>query len=217
MLNIADFVLFGIVALFAVIGSTRGLAKSLFGLGSIILSLVLAFFLYPIVSDVLTQSPAGEFVTEKVEQIFGQNDSISEVQKEDGTEKNNINLPNMIQDAAQEAGKQVQKSVSAGVSAAALNIISMLIVFLLVRLLLWILSKALDVATKLPVIHGCNKLFGGIFGAVSSLLVVYLLLGLLAFTTLLNTTEDLGRTVQSSLLVSQMYENNILLYFLHIQ
>lgn len=214
MLNIADFVLIGFIIIFVFAGSARGLAKSLFGLGSIILSLVLALTLYPIVSDILIQSPMGALVTENIEKIFEENNTNDSL--ENLTQEEMDGLPNIIQNATLAAGEKIEKSVSASVSAAALNIISMLIVFLLVRLILWIVSYILNIATKLPVIHGCNKILGGLLGAVSSLLIVYLLLGFLTFTTLLNTTEDFGRTVQSSLLVSQMYENNILLYFLHI-
>lgn len=213
MLNIADFVFIGLVVLLAIIGSARGLARSLFGLGSIVLSLVLAFTLYPVVSDFMSQSSIGNTVTEKVEMMFGQ--TKNEGESENAAKEKIEAFPNAIQDAAQAAGEQLQKSVSESVSSAAMNIISMLLVFIIVRFLLWGISKVLDIATKLPVIHSCNKIFGAAFGALSGVLLVYLLLGLLTFTTLLNTTENFGRTVQSSLLVSQMYENNILLYFLH--
>lgn len=216
MLNIADFIFMGFVALMAVIGSSRGLVRSLLGLGSIVLSLFLAFTLYPMVSDTLARSTVGTVVTEKVEAMFGQNPQGTEqIQELDPATNEKIeSIPAVLQETAQNAGTQIKKSVAEQVCSAAMNLISMLLVFLLVRLLIWLISKTLDLVTKLPVIHGCNKILGGLFGVISSVLIVYLLLGLLTFTSLLNTTGDFGRTVQNSLLVSQMYENNILLYFL---
>ncbi len=213
MLNIADVVLIVFIALCIAVGIARGLVKSLFGLGSIVFSLVLALTLYPIVSGLLAQSPVGGFVAEQVEKIFGQEESASDnMTNASDTEEQEENqfLPDIIQSSVDGVTKQASMTVSE----IALNIISMLIVFLLVRIILWVVAKLLDVATKLPVIHGCNKVLGGLFGAISGMLIVYVVLGLLAFTTLLNTTTDFGRTVQNSLFLSEMYENNILLYFL---
>lgn len=219
MFNIADFILIGVIALFILAGAARGLVKSLFGLGSIILSLVLAFALYPVVSEYLQQSPVGDFVTESVEKMLGERESVinegasAENDPEAGVAEEG-GLPEIVQGALENTGEAVKETASAGIAAAALNIISLLTVFIIVRLVLWIAAALLDIVTKLPVIHGCNKLLGAVMGGVSGLLIVYLLLGLLTFTNLLNTTTDFGRTVQSSLLLSQMYENNIILYFL---
>ena len=219
MFNIADFILIGVIALFILAGAARGLVKSLFGLGSIILSLVLAFALYPVVTGYLQQSPVGDFVTESVEKMLGERESVinegasAENDPEAGSAEEG-GLPEIVQDTLENTGEAVKETASAGIAAAALNIISLLAVFIIVRLVLWIAATLLDIVTKLPVIHGCNKLLGAVMGGVSGLLIVYLLLGLLTFTNLLNTTTDFGRTVQSSLLLSQMYENNIILYFL---
>ncbi len=211
MLNIADIVLIAIIAVFVIIGSVRGLVKTLFGLGSIVLSIILSLTLYPIVSDVLAESQVGAVVQESVSNLLGQNEQTTL------TTENESALPELVQNTIDNATQQTTQALSATVTDAALNIISMLVVFVLVKFLLWILAKILDLATKLPVIHSCNKLLGGVLGCISGVLVVYLLLGFLTFTTLLNTTSDFGRTVQNSLILSQMYENNILLYFLHIK
>lgn len=210
MLNLADFIFMAFVLLMTIIGVARGLVKSLFGFGSILLSLILAMTLYPWVSDVLTKSPVGVIVSEKTEAAFG----AKKTEEANLSEENTNMLPEAVRKTVQNTGEQLQKSIAEQVASLAIRLISMLLVFLLVRLLLWILSRTLNLITKLPVIHACNKLFGGAFGLLSSVLIVYLLLGLLTFTSLLNTTSDFGRTVQNSMLVSKMYENNILLYFL---
>lgn len=215
MLNIADFVLIAIIAVFVIVGSSRGLVKTLFGLGSIVLSIILALTLYPMVSDILAESPVGVIVQESVSNLLGQAEH-GGVQPQTTAEPESV-LPDIVQNTLTDAAQQTTQALTTVVTDAALNIISMLIVFILVKILLWILAKILDLATKLPVIHGCNKLLGGVLGCVSGILVVYLLLGLLTFTTLLNTTSDFGRTVQNSLILSQMYENNILLYFLQLK
>lgn len=211
MLNVADIVLVAIIAVFVIVGSVRGLVKTLFGLGSIVLSIILSLTLYPMVSDALAVSKVGAVVQESVSNLLGQNEQPTV------TIENESVLPEFVQNSIDNAAQQTAQALSATVTDAALNIISMLIVFVIVKILLWILAKILDLATKLPVIHSCNKLLGGVLGCVSGVLIVYLLLGLLTFTTLLNTTSDFGRAVQNSLILSRMYENNILLYFLHIK
>ena len=210
MLNVADIVLIAIITVFVIVGSVRGLVKTLFGLGSIVLSIILSLTLYPMVSDALAESKVGAIVQESVSNLLGQNEQTAIVTESESA------LPEFVQNTIDNAAQQTAQALSETVTDAALNIISMLVVFVLVKILLWIIAKILDLATKLPVIHGCNKLLGGVLGCVSGVLIVYLLLGFLTFTTLLNTTSDFGRTVQNSLILSQMYENNILLYFLHI-
>ena len=212
---LADIVAAVIVLVFVLIGVHNGLVKSVLGLSSIVISLILALVLYPVVSDFLSKSVIGTYVTENVQNVIG-----GEVTEPDTAEKKdqNLNLPDSIMQTVNDSVSQVTNSVtnaiSGSVASLAINLISILAVFLIVRLLVWLLASVLDVVTKLPVIHTCNKLLGGALGGLSGIIVVYLLLALLTFSTALNAANPLVGPVQDSVVVSQMYNNNFLLHFL---
>ena len=199
MFNLADIVLIAIIVLFVVLGIRKGFVKTVFGLCSIVISIALALSLHPIVSNVLEQSPVNDFVQEQVLGMLPE-----------GEVTESLALPGFLQDTVSEAEAKTKDAIAGGIAGVALKIISMILVFILVQMILWILSLTLNLITKLPVIHGFNKLLGGVSGAVSGILVVYLVLGLLTFTTALDKTTAISEMVEDSLVASTMYENNLL-------
>ncbi|MBQ3226215.1 MAG: CvpA family protein [Clostridia bacterium] len=199
MFNLADIILIAVIVLFVWLGIRKGFVKTVFGLCSIVISIALALSLHPMVSDMLEQSPVNGFVHEQVLGMLPE-----------GEVTENLALPGFLQDSVSEAEAQTKDAIASGIASVALKIISMILVFILVQLILWILSLTLNLITKLPVIHGFNKLLGGVVGAVSGILVVYLVLGLLTFTTALNKTTAVSEVVEDSLVASSMYENNLL-------
>ncbi len=199
MFNLADMILIALIILFVWLGIRKGFVKTVFGLCSIVISIALALSLHPMVSEQLEVSPAKDFVHEQVLGMLP-----------DGEMTDSLALPDFLQDSVSEAEANTKDAIAGGIAGMALKIISIILVFLLVQLILWILSLALKLITRLPVIHGFDKLLGGIVGAVSGILVIYLVLGLLTFTTALNKTIAISKVVEDSLIASSMYENNVL-------
>ena len=86
----------------------------------------------------------------------------------------------------------------------------LLVVFLIVKLILWVLMMILDVITRLPVIKSLNNLMGGIWGAASGVITVYLLLALLTFVTAVNSENAVVKNVLESEIASKMYNENFI-------
>lgn len=215
MLNLADIIAAAVVLALIVWGTKKGLIRSVFGLGSLVLSLVLALTLYPIVTNVLTQSVVGDYVRLNVYKVFDQKQE--EPQQED-TAGDILSLPDSLETAItgkmNEAALTVKESIAENTAALAVKLLSMILVFLLARLLLWLLVKVLETVTKLPGLRGLNKLLGGFLGLGYGILLVYLLLAVLTFTTTLKAVNKPVEIVLASRYVSVMYNQNILLSFL---
>ena len=215
MLNLADIVAGIIMVLLIAWGMRKGFVKSVFSLSSLLLSLVLALTLYPVVSDFLTESVVADYVRLNVYQVFD-----SKADEAPATEDPDVmlNLPGSLQktmtNAVTETADALQDTVANSVANLAINLLSILIVFVLVKLILLVLSKLLGAVARLPVIRTANKLLGGIVGGVYGILLVYLILALLTFTTTLNTFNKPTKLVIESKYVSTMYNQNILLNFL---
>ena len=212
MMIIADLVVVAIIAVFAFIGIKRGFIRSCIGLCSVIISLFISIWAYPIVTDFINNTSLNETIASTVE--LGLEDKSDSASENDDSGIFSI-LPDSAQDAI-ESGTEVvadsaRKATAQAISTLAINIISILIVFIVVRIIMFLLSLTLGFITKLPVIKSINKLLGAIFGALCGILVVYLLLALLAFTSAINTDNPIGKSVKESYIASQMYDNNFII------
>ena len=211
----ADLAVILIVLVAGFIGMKRGLARSLMGVFSIIISLALATWTYPIVANVINSTEIDETITKAIEQSLGDKEDVSEGTTEAEKEEKEFSiLPESaletINKKTDEIVDSARKTTAETISTLAVNIISMLLVFLIVRLLMFIISGALKFITKLPVIRSVDKGLGTIAGLLSGILIVYLLLTLLTFNTALNSDHPIGKAVKESHIASYMYDNNFI-------
>ncbi len=211
-MNLADIVAILIILLMVLWGAKKGLVRSVFGLGSLMLSLILALTLYPAVTNFLEESVVGDYVRLNVYKVFDAQD----VEPTEPAEAGEVlNLPTSLQsilsDTVNEATATVKESVAETVAGLALKLLGILIVFVLTKLILWILVSILSGIAKLPVLRGVNKLLGGVLGGVYGVLLLYVLLALLTFTTTLQAFNKPIQVVLESKFVSTMYNQNIIL------
>ncbi len=213
--NLADIIGILIIIALAAWGMKKGFVRSVFSLGSLVLSLILALTLYPVVSGFMAESVVGDYVRLNVYKVFDQQPKEPTEPEEAGQA---LNFPNSLQsaltDTANQAAATVKESIAENAASLALKLLGILVVFVLVRVILWVLLKALDALAKLPVIRGANKLLGGVMGVCYGVLLLYLLLALLTFTTALKTFNKPTELVLESKYISVMYNQNILLNFL---
>lgn len=218
-LNISDIVAIVIVVLFVMWGAKKGLVKSVLGLGSIIISIVLALTLYQPVSTFLKDSVIGEYVTVNIAKVLDASEKEpEEMETEDAA--NALNLPPEIMSKVSESVDDIKTtalgSISTSVSSLAINLLSMLIVFLVIKLILWIITLLLDAVTGIPVIRGLNKMLGGVLGAVSGIITIYILLAILTFMTAVDTDNKIVNNVLESTYVSKMYNDNFVVNFINV-
>ena len=213
-INLSDIAALTVVLLCAAWGFKRGFVRSVLGLGSIIISLVLALVLYPVVSGFMTNSVIGQYVSENVSGALVSSeknpDSLS-AEEANRSLKMPSGIAAVIENGISSAKDSVMTSVTNGVTSTAINIISMIAVFLLVRLIMWLLSMLLDALTKLPVISSVNKLLGGALGIASGILAVYILLAAVTFVAAVNSSNKIVNNVLESSVVSGMYNENFIL------
>ena len=218
MYNIADILALIIIMLLAIWGMKKGLVRSVYSLGSLLLSLILALTLYPAVSGFLEESAIGDYVRINVYKVFDGEEAAPEAPAQP-TDEPDLKLPQALTSALEEtalkATNSVKETVAESVAGLALKLIGILVVFILVRIVLWVVLMLLDAVAKLPVIRSANKLLGAMLGAVYGILAVYLILALLTLVTTFKTFNKPTEIVLESKIVSQMYNQNILLTFLN--
>lgn len=177
-----DLILLAVVLVFALLGARRGLVLSLCSLAAVVLALAAAC----LVSDALTAPLAGQaapmlrdFLGERLNEWL--RSGAQALESADGfLSRIAQGLLNTEQWAVQSEG--FLSEFSQAVAEAVIRPVLFLLTFV-VALIAWkLISHALDLVARLPVLHTLNTAGGFLFGAVKGgLLLAVLLLAVLAF------------------------------------
>lgn len=176
-----DIILILILIAFSYFGWKKGLVKTLLGLASTIISLVLSMILYNPISKFLEESPLGDLIRKNVYKLLT------------------------------ERGEQLLKTDIAveTASMAVVNTISFIIIIILAKILVVLLSEVLNIASKFPIIKQANKLLGAVIGLVSGLLTCYIVIGILKNLSTYDPVLQIIEGIENSAFAVKFYDNNI--------
>ncbi|MDR0286774.1 MAG: CvpA family protein, partial [Clostridiales bacterium] len=189
-MNWADLTVILILILFAFIGYKRGFVLSVYSIVSILIALVLAFLLYPGVSQMLLATPLkGTLETGITQKLTAlQTGGITSAQVTGDQLMTQLKLPELLRPQMAIAMGDMTKSmdfsaaiqkISSSFAEFLMNIVSMVILFCIVLLILHLLKGILKKIVKIPVIKQADKLGGFLFGIAQGVLVLFVLVSLL--------------------------------------
>lgn len=187
-----DVILLVIVILCVIVGMRRGFVLTLCGVLSIVVALVGAKVAADQFSPVVTQAIAPRMETVIEARL---NESIGDtVQNSTNWDESDFDASlggilgifqqnEVVQDAISGIQDSIQSGVDAAVQTAAGSMAqeiaqpvawgTVYVIAFVVILLLWnLISKALDLVAKLPVLHFFNRLLGGACGVIKGILIV---------------------------------------------
>lgn len=205
----------------------KGFVKTLFGLTSTIVALVLTLLISPQVSGLIINNTSfdqmiGEKTVEllKIENLMGDQDTELEEVIVSGA----INLPGNIlrfleKNNTPEINDKLEANglgdyISGSIATMAVNAFVFLIVFLIVSLLLNAVVIVLDILTRLPIVKSMNKLGGFSVGLVIGILIVWVTTMSLSFIISIQATETLSELIENSIFTKLFYYNNPIQYFI---
>ena len=226
-MNTLDIILIAIILFCAINGMIKGFVKTLFGLSSTIVALVLTLIISPQVSGLIINNTSfdqmiGEKTVEllKIENLMGDQDTELEEVIISGA----INLPGNIlrfleKNNTPEINEKLEANglgdyISGSIATMAVNAFVFLIVFLIVSLLLNAVVIVLDILTRLPIVKSMNKLGGFSVGLVIGILIVWVTTMSLSFIISIQATETLSELIESSIFTKLFYYNNPIQYFI---
>lgn len=206
-------IVLGIIILNALIGRKVGLVKIVFSLFSFIIALILSVWISPLVNGMLKNNETFyEKASQKVE------DMLFEEQEETSNQEDIIEglpLPRSIKESLQEnKAKQeanIKTYIIGHVTDIAINALAFVLTFVILFVGLWVLSIALNIISKLPILNQLNKLAGLLVGGLQGVVVVWILFILI---TVFSGTELGGSAfvqIKDSAILSFLYDENILL------
>ena len=205
---IMDIVAVAALLIFVIVGAREGLFRSLAGLVIVVVALVGAGMIAATLADPAAKliTPIIEkAITEKVDDAITEKTGKLDTQRTDTGVEELMDILGLDEDVRQSIGQRAEESVrSTGASAISAVVESLcrsiiygvlyIFSFLALSVLLHILAKAMDLLTKLPVIHSLNALGGGAIGLVKGALVLFLAIWALRRLGVSFETEAVAQT-----------------------
>ena len=187
---IADLIVVIFLALFVYLGYKAGLVKTLFGLASYFISILLGLMLFPVVSDLFKNSFIYDAVlnfSEKQTQIdIGGNSLINEILG------------------------QLGNQASVTIASLLINIISFIAVIIVCKIILNIIYRSLKFIVKMPVISFENRILGAAAGGIKGVLLLYIIFLLINFMPL-NLTSKAIDNINDSKIAYKFYKENLII------
>ncbi|WP_313134399.1 CvpA family protein [Anaerocolumna sp.] len=223
-MNWLEILVIVIIAGYTLNGRRRGFIKTVFTLFSTIIALLLTMWISPMVNkEVQKNEKVMTFVNHKVEKVvdFGKkNDKTSE-------QMNFIDklfLPGPIKNALKEnntgdvytamAVNSFEEYITGTISRIIINAAVFIIVMLLVMIILGIISSALDIISKLPLINGLNKTAGLLAGLLHGIIITWIGFILLTMFSSTNIGKTMFLLINESKFLTILYDNNLLLRYI---
>ncbi len=182
-------------------GYKNGFLKSAYRVAAFILSIILAYALYPYIKNIIMYSSIGSAIGSVIQTKYVEPGLAGNLLSESS-------LPGYMQSMVANGQIVVEDALTGFISNLVINIISFISVFIVVRLLIFIIGKLFDIMSRLPVIRFFNRGMGVIFGICESILIIYLILALVYAVTPLRQNPLTQKYISESTLTKNMYENN---------
>lgn len=206
-------IVLGVIVINAFIGRKIGLVKIIFSIFSFIIALILTVWISPTVNGMLKNNETFyEKASQKVEDMLFK-DQVETTDENDIIE--GLPLPKSIKESLHEnKDKQVaniKSYITTHVTGIVINALAFVLTFVIIFVGLWVVSIALSIISKLPILNQINKMAGFLVGGLQGVLIVWILFILI---TVFSSTE-LGKSafeqIESNMILGFLYDENLLL------
>lgn len=226
-MNTLDIVVIVVIGISVINGAIRGFIRTLFGLSSLLVAVILTWMLTPVVSDaVIEQSSFDEMISEQVVELLDIEHMIN-MRMEDSDavrEISGLKLPgNMIESLADNYTPQVLERLNVtgvgdyigdAISVMSVNALVYIVMFVVISIALNAIVTLLDLVSRLPVLNQMNRIGGIGLGLMIGVVCVWLGSVGLSFIISIQSTTMLSEMIEKSILMKIFYYNNPLQSFI---
>ncbi len=203
-----------IIIINAWIGKRVGFIKIVFSLFSFIITLLITTWISPKINGLLKNN---ETFYQKTYQKVEKTLSLETKENSDQDEMiNDLPLPKSIRENLIENKKKQEANIKSyivfQVTGIVINAIAFILTYVVVFVGLWIIGAAINIISKLPIIHQINKWAGFIVGGMQGLFIVWLLLLLLTVFGGSELSQSAFKQIEESKFLSFIYNKNFILH-----
>lgn len=226
-MNTLDIIVIVVIGISGIVGMFKGFIKTVFGLTSVLITVILALMFTPIVSGyVVDNTSFDEMISEKAIELLDITDhlSIGLSGPEARDTISDLSLPrniiesltkNLTPEIAEALGvTKVVDYIGSSIASMAVNALVFLVLFVAVSIILNALVSLLDLISQLPVLDKMNRLGGFTIGLLLGVLVVWIGMLGLSFVISIQGTTALSGLIESSIITKLFYYNNPLQSFI---
>lgn len=206
-------IVLGIIIVNALIGRKVGLIKIVFSLFSFIVALMLTTWISPSVNKMLENNETFyEKASQKVEDMLFK-EQVESSDEEDIIE--GLPLPKSIKESLKEnKAKQeanIKSYITSHVTDIVINALAFVLTFVAVFVGLWVISIALNIISKLPLLNQLNKMTGFLVGGLQGVLIVWILFVIITIFSGTELGGTASRQIEDSVILSFLHSKNFLL------
>ena len=213
---IIDIIIIVIISLSVIIGMLRGFANTIIGLVSVILSIIIAFFLCNPTANLLYK------ITDIDENVYNRVVTIIPMHNDDiEIDVNTNSVPEMVQNAIDntvtEAQSGINKKKNELINSAAtsmtrtiMNAIAFVGLFIVVRLILFGLKLITEIAKQQDFVEKVDRTMGFIFGLIRGILIVYVAFGVIKVCEVMIKNDTIYENIEKSTIGSYIYNHNFM-------
>lgn len=225
-MNILDIIVIAIIGFCALNGLVKGLVKTLFGLSSTIIALILTMLITPQLSNmIVTNTSFDEIISEKtiellkIEDLVSDRDTTLDTTIAGGGLKLPKNLLDfLVKNDTPETNDLLKSTglgdyISSSMAGMAVNVFILIVVFMVISLIINALVVLLDIVAHLPVIKTMNKLGGFSLGLILGIVIVWVATLTLSFVISTQSSDSISELIESSILTKLFYYYNPLQNF----
>lgn len=223
------FIVLAILCIGFIIGYLMGVVRIALSLGITIISLILVSILAPTITNlVINHTEIDDRMSEKLVNAFAQHG-------EEYLDQNIAEIPlvqqvsmietsylpeflqkSLIQDNNNEVYNQMGVNtfldyVGAYIARWIIKAVIFMIVFILILVAMKIVVLVLNVVTMLPIIHGANKLVGGIIGLISALFIIWSMFLIVDVMYQKEWAQNSKQEIEENILLNTIYSSNLLI------
>lgn len=213
-----------VFVLFGLNGYRKGFVKIAYSLVAIVLSIVLVSVLTPYVKDMLMEktqlyTKLTDKCTVRIEENYTDKTSEKPENQQNLLEQAGVKLPAALTTTVncmlqnEETSSDLYHMAGRQVALWILCAISFVLTLILVAIVIELVGGILNIVTKLPVLHGFNRIMGFGAGLVQGLLVLWLAAVVLTIFCTSKTVQPVMEAIYANKYLTFLYENNGILYF----
>lgn len=212
----------GILLVFGWMGYRRGFVKEVVSMFFVVLSIALVWFINPYVNNFLrnntplystVQSSCQDFVETQLDSTLtaGKEEQQGLIKK--------MGLPDFLAEGLAENNNAsvyqyldvttFTDYVTDYLAVAVVNGVSFLMSFLLATLLIRMITYALNIISRLPVISGINRIAGGIVGILKGLLFIWIVLLVITVFCNTETGQQILAMAEKDYILNFLYEKDV--------
>lgn len=216
-----DFIVVAIIFITACIAAKVGFIRTVYQLLSSVISLVLAFFIYPIIEQMLKLTPLYEGIKTWIREILPEVGNVGLQAQANIIEDTLKWMPNLITDQIIKNNNpeiyqllgvsNLIEYIVTSVANLCIMGIAIVICFVVIKIGLTVGINILDLVAKLPILKTANKWAGFVLGLIKGVFIIWLICLIIPFLIMIPQFSELKSLIEQSFLMELFYNHNFIL------